>query len=327
MMSRESATAQAARLRRSVAAQAQRLKDAAAPQARQLRSALAERLKLLAFNTRSAFRFARRRLEARAALRGRHEPWRRFAVVTIALIAFAAAYFDPVFAAVPRDWRGPAYGFGRMITDAGLSGLYLVPLGLFLVWTAMVDWTAFARRSRLHLFNGTVAAWYALVSIAGSGLLVTVLKQIFGRARPRLAGELGAFHFDPLSLDAVHLSFPSGHATTVGAVCFCVAILFPRLRLAAIVAALWFGFSRAVVGAHHPSDVVAGLLIGGWFSYWVAIRFGKAGLVFLLPEGRLPRRRRSFHLLPLPAHRAFKRLVRRAEVEAHRIAGKRHGAV
>lgn len=292
-----------------------------------LKQAAAERLTRLAFNALSALRFARRRFAARMELRGRHEPWRRFAVVSIALIALAAAYFDPVFAALPREWRGPAYGFGRAITDFGLSGPYLIPLALFLVWTATVDWASFSRRAQLHLFNATAAAWYAFVSIAGSGLLTTVLKQMFGRARPKLAGELGAFHFDPFTLDATYLSFPSGHATTVGAVCFCAAILFPRLRLAAILAALWFGFSRIVVGAHHPSDVVAGLLIGGWFSYWVAIRFGKAGLVFLLPQGQMPQRRRSFHLLPLPAHRAFRQVVHRAEVQAHRLAGKRHGAI
>jgi undecaprenyl-diphosphatase len=338
MISRETVTAQAERLGRSVVAQAGRLgrsaatragrlRDAAVPRANDLKDAAVQRLKLLAFNAPSAFRFARRRLAARAALRSRHEPWRRFAIVTIALIAFAAAYFDPVFAAVPREWKSPAYGFGQAITDVGLSGPYLIPLALFLIWTAMVDWSAFARRSRLHLFNGTAAAWYAFASIAGSGLLATLLKQLFGRARPKLAGELGIFHFDPFTLDAAQLSFPSGHATTVGAVCFCLAILFPRLRVAAIVAALWFGFSRSVVGAHHPSDVVAGLLIGGWFSYWVAIRFGKAGLVFLLPEGGLPKRRRSFHLLPLEAHRAFRRLVHSADVEAHRIAGKRFGSL
>ncbi|WP_187968426.1 phosphatase PAP2 family protein [Aquibium microcysteis] len=302
-------------------------RESASARIERLRQATSERLTLLAFNAPSAFRFARRRLDARTALRGRHEPWRRFAVVSIALIALAAAYFDPVFAALPREWRSPAYGFGRMITDFGLSGPYLIPLALFLVWTATVDWPAFSRRARLHLFNATAAAWYAFLSIAGSGLLTTVLKQMFGRARPKLAGELGAFHFDPFTLDAAYLSFPSGHATTVGAVCFCAAILFPRLRLAAILAALWFGFSRIVVGAHHPSDVVAGLLIGGWFSYWVAIRFGKAGLVFLLPEGRLPLRRRSFHLLPLAAHRAFRHIVHRTEMQAHRIAGKRYDMV
>lgn len=302
-------------------------RESASARIERLRQATSERLTLLAFNTPSAFRFARRRLDARTALRSRHEPWRRFAVVSIALIALAAAYFDPVFAALPREWRSPAYGFGRMITDVGLSGPYLIPLAVFLVWTATVDWPSFSRRARLHLFNATAAAWFAFLSITGSGLLTTVLKQMFGRARPKLAGELGAFHFDPFTLDAAYLSFPSGHATTVGAVCFCVAILFPRLRLAAILAALWFGFSRIVVGAHHPSDVVAGLLIGGWFSYWVAIRFGKAGLVFLLPEGRLPQRRRSFHLLPLPAHRAFRQIVQRTEAQVHRLAGKRYDMV
>ena len=326
MISREKVTAQAESLGRSGLSQASRLKVVVAARARSLGRAAAPRLALLAFNTPSAFRFARRRLAARTALRGRHEPWRRFAVVTIALIALAAAYFDPVFAALPREWRGPAYDFGRLITDVGLSGPYLIPLALFLLWTAMVDWSSFGRRSGLHLFNGTAAAWYVFVSIAGSGLLTTVLKQLFGRVRPRLASEFGAFHFDPISLDASYLSFPSGHSTTVGALCFCVAILFPRLRVTAIVAALWFGFSRAVVGAHHPSDVVAGLLIGGWFAYWVSIRFGKAGLVFLLPEGELPQRRRSFHLLPLAAHRAFRRFIHGTEVEAHRIVGKRMGA-
>ena len=125
----------------------------ASAQAERLKQAAMRRLHLLAFNTPSACRFASRRLAARTALRSRHEPWRRFAMVSIALIALAAAYFDPVFAALPREWRSPVYGFGRLITDFGLSGPYLIPLALFLVWTAAVDWSSFARRSRLHLFS------------------------------------------------------------------------------------------------------------------------------------------------------------------------------
>jgi membrane-associated phospholipid phosphatase len=301
-------------------------RDDPATRGERLKAALSARLRLAAFNTPSAFRFAWHRLGRRDALARRHEPWRRFAVVTAALVALAAIYFDPVFAAVPRGWENPALRLGQLITDIGLSGWYLVPLGLFLIWTALVDWTRFPRRQRLALFNRTAAAWYAFAAIGGSGLLVTLLKQVIGRARPRLVEQHGAFHFDPWRFDAAYASFPSGHATTVGAACFCIAILFPRLRLAAIVAALWFGFSRAVVGAHWPSDVVAGLLLGGWFAYWLAIRFGKAGLVFLLPEGRLPQRRASFHLLPLRAYRALRGWTPRADAAMHRLVLKRYDA-
>jgi hypothetical protein len=41
----------------------------------------------------------------------------------------------------------------------------------------------------------------------------------------------------------------------------------------------------------------------------------------------MPQRRRSFHLLPLEAHRAFKRLVHRTDAQAHRISGKRFNAL
>ena len=262
------------------------------------REPAAARLRLAAANTLSAFGFALRRQRARTALRHHREPWRRFAVVSLALIVLAAAYFDPVFGAYTIDRSSPVVRFGRWITDYGKSGWYLIPLAAFLVWTACVDWRRFPRRARLLLFNRTAAAWYAFIAIGGSGLIVTFLKQVIGRARPLHFAEHGTFYFDSWAFDASYASFPSGHATTVGAVCFCAAILSPRLRLPAIIVALYFGFSRSVVGAHYPSDVVAGLLFGGWFAYFTAIRFGKAGLVFNLPETGMPERRRSLHFLP-----------------------------
>lgn len=264
------------------------------------RQAVVARIGFAFSNTLEAFGFALRRLRVRGALRHHREPWRRFAVVSIALIVLAAAYFDPVFGAYRIDNASFAVRFGRAITDYGQSGWYLVPLALFLIWTAFVNWRHYPPRGRLLLFNWTVAAWYAFVAIGGSGLIATLLKQTIGRARPLHFAEFGAFYFDSWSFDASFASFPSGHATTVGAVCFCAAILSPRLRLPAIVVALYFGFSRSVVGAHYPSDVVAGLLFGGWFAYFTAIRFGKAGLVFNLPETGMPERRRSFRLMRPP---------------------------
>ncbi|MBU2190911.1 MAG: phosphatase PAP2 family protein [Alphaproteobacteria bacterium] len=282
--------------------------------------------RLAVANTTSAFGFALRRLRVRTALRHHHVPWRRFAVVSIALIILAAAYFDPVFGAHIVDNSSLVTRFGRAITDYGKSGWYLIPLAVFLIWTAFVDWRRYSRRARLLLFNRTAAAWYAFVAIGGSGLIVTFLKQAIGRARPLHFAEHGTFYFDSWAFDASYAGFPSGHATTVGAVCFCVAVLFPRLRLLAIIVALYFGFSRSVVGAHYPSDVVAGLLLGGWFAYFTAIRFGKAGLVFNLPETGMPHRRQSFHLLGRRHRRRLSNWSNAADRRLHALARKPYRA-
>jgi undecaprenyl-diphosphatase len=48
-----------------------------------------------------------------------------------------------------------------------------------------------------------------------------------------------------------------------------------------------------MVGAHYPSDVMAGLALGGWFSFMIAIVYSRYGLLFRIdaagwPTPRLP---------------------------------------
>jgi membrane-associated phospholipid phosphatase len=97
-----------------------------------------------------------------------------------------------------------------------------------------------------------------------SGLLVQLLKQVIGRARPEL--WLGPFHHAWPSAT----SFPSGH--TVGAFALASVIFFGAekrlLRYGSIVLAAGIGCARVVAFRHWPSDVVASALIGtamGWF--------------------------------------------------------------
>ena len=58
-------------------------------------------------------------------------------------------------------------------------------------------------------------------------------------------------------------SFPSDHATAVGAVA--VGLLFTNRRWGTIAAvlAIVMAFTRVYVGAHYPGDVLAGLALGG----------------------------------------------------------------
>lgn len=69
---------------------------------------------------------------------------------------------------------------------------------------------------------------------------------------------------DIYDIAAQGYSFPSGHSTNAASV-FCTLAVNKRKRwltVIAIVIPLLTGFSRIVVGAHYPTDVMAGWLLG-----------------------------------------------------------------
>jgi undecaprenyl-diphosphatase len=131
-----------------------------------------------------------------------------------------------------------------------------------------------------YLKGWRLSATLLLVSTAGGSLLTTVLKAVFGRARPELfdSGYAASFY-----------SFPSGHATVaVGFYGALTLILAYRLRGYArwLVAAfgvllvLLIGFSRLYLGVHYPTDVLAGFLaaplwlifVGAVYASWLSVR-------------------------------------------------------
>ena len=112
-----------------------------------------------------------------------------------------------------------------------------------------------------------------VVTMAGAGLLDTLLKQAFARARP------AAFFDYPLP---VSHSFPSGHAFFAASFFGGLAVLASdRVRsrllrgliwLTAIGLILLVGMSRVYLGVHYPSDVLAGYAAA---TIWVtAVAFG-----------------------------------------------------
>ena len=71
-----------------------------------------------------------------------------------------------------------------------------------------------------------------------------------------------------------------------------LALLFPRLRWVFLCIGFWIAVSRLFVGAHYPSDVFAGGLLGGVTAWLMARALARQRLVFGFDdEGSLVRRR------------------------------------
>jgi len=111
----------------------------------------------------------------------------------------------------------------------------------------------------------TLLAGYVLAAI-----LVTLLKLWLHLPRPSVAITMATVHVlgEPESI----YSFPSGHA----AFAMLLTVVFwphcrnlPRALL--ILFAVWVGVSRINIGAHFPTDVIAGYLCGA-LSGWIATR-------------------------------------------------------
>ncbi|WP_157970757.1 phosphatase PAP2 family protein [Nakamurella deserti] len=125
------------------------------------------------------------------------------------------------------------------------------------------------RRPEVMLFGVAV--------LGGEKILVNGLKAIVGRDRPAVLQLV----------ESVGSSFPSGHAGAAAAVWPAVAMILGRtaprtvravLAAMAVLIAVAVAASRALLGVHWLTDVVAGAALGyGWFLV-VTVLFGGRAL-------------------------------------------------
>jgi undecaprenyl-diphosphatase len=163
----------------------------------------------------------------------------------------------------------------RILTDFGKSTyvLWLLAGMLFALALMTPRWQGTSRSLLLGLGTRLQFVFFAVLVPVLAG---EVIKWIVGRGRPFVGGEANAFNFAHFAGTEAYASLPSGHAVTSFALAFAVSAVWPQARAAMIVYAILIATSRLVLLAHHPSDVVAGALIGVvgamLVRYWFAAR-------------------------------------------------------
>ena len=151
--------------------------------------------------------------------------------------------------------RGPVLDpIVLFFTHLGDSGLLFIALTLLLL--------AFPKTRKV----GLAAALALLCSLIFTNL---ILKNLFQRARPWEAAD-----FLRNLVVEEDTSFPSGHTSAAFAFALAVArsdLKQRWIKVTVVVVAVLMGLSRLYVGAHYPTDVLAGFIVGdlaglaGWY--------------------------------------------------------------
>ncbi len=202
----------------------------------------------------------------------RRDPWTwvglacaiAFVVLATLVVRRGGLAFDEPFSAWLRGLPVPAW-FWEACTFLG--GLFLVGVGFALGLAALVS-----RRYRLVLIIAVV--------LFGAALLTEGVKDLVMRQRPP----------DPVT-GTDGYSFPSGHTLNSTATYGLLAVIAWRSRLSlairrlavaiGFVVPLLVGLSRIALGAHWPTDVLAGWLAG--------IAFVALGAVLIRLTGAMER--------------------------------------
>ena len=207
-------------------------------------------------------------------------------VVLAGVVFGALAYMVRAKTGLVVADRGLATRGGSNATGVSTAVLRVVTrLGSTVVVVALAVLVGVAEYRRVP---NRAVPWFLALVVIGQNVVTNAVKVLVDRARPHvhpLAGFSGA-------------SFPSGHTAAAAASFAAFALLFARRRslrtqsvLAGCAGAITtvVAASRALLGVHWLTDVVAGAALGwGWFAI-SAIAFGGRFLDFAAPVKKATR--------------------------------------
>jgi membrane-associated phospholipid phosphatase len=225
-------------------------------------------------------------------------------LVAVAVLIATMFVLDAWSVSYARRLPGPLREAAGRFTDLGKSGWFLWPTGILLLALAVLTSPDLPRFSRGILAAFAVRLGFVFTAIGLPSLFATIIKNVIGRARPFVAGD-DIWAYEPFTWHARYASFPSGHATTAFAALIAIGAIFPQARALMWIYAVLIALSRVIITAHHPSDVIAGAIVGAVGAYLVRNWFAARRLGFAVNSDG------SVHPMPGPSIRRIMKAVAR----------------
>lgn len=195
-----------------------------------------------------------------------------FAVIAACIISYE--FFDVPAAIFCASADHRVKEIFELITRLGLSTPYLVAAIAGFIYFQFI-------KQNETLAN---AAAFLFAAVALSGVANDLIKVLVGRSRPGLLFSQCVYGFKPFTDLYYYSSFPSGHANTIGALCYGLGMVTGRFKLILLSVALAVMASRVIVGAHYPSDVLFGAYLGVVITELLAAGFEKKGVQIALQK-------------------------------------------
>ena len=105
-----------------------------------------------------------------------------------------------------------------------------------------------------------------MLAASVAGLTADLLRGVTGRTRPSAAVPQGFYGVRNdsqwLITKYAYNSFPSGHTAAITGFLVPLILWWRRIAWVALPIICVVGAARVYVGAHHPSDIIAGTLLG-----------------------------------------------------------------
>ena len=163
------------------------------------------------------------------------------------------------------------YKIRRLLKDIsklGIATFYLVCSASFFIFFRFIQKNRIWSNRALFIF----------MSISISGIVVTIIKFIFGRYRPKMFFEEQLYGFEFFQLKGKITSFPSGHASTIVALMLSLYYINPKYRTIYLIIALIIVLSRVAVCHHYLTDVVFGSYVAIVTTLCIRYLLDKRGL-------------------------------------------------
>lgn len=175
----------------------------------------------------------------------------------------------------------------RASSDLGLTRPHQIVSFIIAAYMGGCDWRLAAGRQYPLIKLAYSQSLFYFSAITVSDILANLGKFLVGRARPKFLDELGAYHLKPFSIGHDFASFPSGHSATFGSLALILVVWFPRWRFVSMPVLFLFACSRVPIGAHFPTDVLAGFTLGFLASLWLARFLARRRLAFRFETDRM----------------------------------------